>query len=568
MTRRPQPAHPAAPRLVPALLAALTLAACGGGQKPARPVAPLPEPMHRPAQPEEPPPPKQAPPPSGPVRDVKMPPVHRATLPGGLEVNTVRWDVLPIAYVHLVVRSGSETDPADLPGLADLVAKMLTEGTRKRDAAKLAEAIEFYGADLWAGADEENLWVTVRTPSEHLEQVVALLAEVVTRPAFDKKELDKLRKRELDRLELQRNNPRFLARRELYGRLYGQHPYARIDTTREALRKVRRSDLVRWHRRHVVPGNAFVVAVGDVPPGLGDLGKYFSRWRGKAPRQAERPAPPERTGREVVVVDRPESAQSVVAIANLAVPRAHPDWIPLTVANQVLGGSASARLFMDLRERRSLTYGAYSYVAERVDVAPFVASASVRTEVTAQAVEAFFEHLERFVREAPSEEELQAAERYLSDSFPLRIETPRHLASLLADLRIFGLPDDYWDHYRSAILKVTAEEALRAARAHVHPDRALVVVVGRAADVAPPLRRWGPVTIVDLDGKVVEQLSFQPADGEAAEPTEPAAAAQPADGGQSSASSAATAPAGASDDASADAASSQEGRSPGGGSRR
>ncbi len=533
------------------LLALTVLTACGANPPPA-PVQPppLPAPAHREARTEaEPtPPPKQPPPPSGPMREVKMPEVARTRLPNGLELNTVRWDVLPIAYVHFVVRSGAETDPKDLPGLAHLVAQMLEEGTRKHDAAKLAEAIEFYGADLWTGSDEENLWVTIRTPTEHLDELFALLAEVVRQPAFQEAELKKLRQRELDRLKMQRNDPRFLARRELYGRLYGpEHPYSRIDTTEEALRKVRRGDLVRWHRRHVTPSNAFVVVVGDVTPKqVRSLAGRHLAWKGAKPRPAQLPPPPERTQREVVVVDRPESVQSIVAIGNLALRRDDPDWVPLSVANQVLGGSASSRLFMDLRERRSLTYGAYSYVPERVGVAPFVASASVRTEVTGQAVEAFFEHLERFVSEPPAEEELRAAQRYLADSFPLRIQTPRHIVSLLADLRIFGLPDDYWDGYRKALMEVSAEQAMAAARRYVHPERALVVVVGRAADVAPALRRWGPVTIVDLDGHVLQRLE--------AEPPESAEGAQPASSSSSEEAS--------------DTSTAGNQPSPGGGSRK
>ncbi len=543
---------PAVPPFRP--LALSLLCACGASAlPPARPpeTPPLPEAAHREAQPAA--PSKQSPPPSGPMREVRMPEVSRERIPRGPELNVVRWDVLPIAYVHFVVHSGAETDPRELPGLAQLVAQMLEEGTRKRDAARLAEAIEFYGADLWTGADEENLWVTVRTPTEHLDELFALLAEVVRQPAFHETELKKLRERELDRLRMQRNDPRFLARRELYGRLYGpEHPYGRIDTTETALRKVRRSDLVRWHRRHVTPANAFVVVVGDVAPErVRRLAERHLTWRGPDPRPVELPSPPERTRREVVVVDRPESVQSIVAIGNLALRRGDPDWVPLSVANQVLGGSASSRLFMDLRERRSLTYGAYSHIPERVGVAPFVASAAVRTEVTAQAVAAFFEHLERFVREPLDEEELRAAQRYLADSFPLRIQTPRHIASLLADLRVFGLPDDYWEGYRKALTAVSAEEALEAARRYVHPERALVVVVGRAADVAPPLRRWGPVTIVDLDGKVLQRL-------EARAPEE---ADQPASESETSAGSA---PGGASDSS----ATTSEASVPGGGSRR
>ena len=119
---------------------------------------------------------------------------------------------------------------------------------------------------------------------------------------------------------------------------------------------------------------------------------------------------------------------------------------------------------------------------------------------------AFFEHLERIVQEAAPEEELLNAQRYLSDSFPLRIDTPGKIASLVADLRIFGLPDDYWDTYRSSVRAVTSEEALHAAQTFIQPDRSLIVVVGNAAEFADDLRRYGPVTVVDPEGAVQQRM--------------------------------------------------------------
>jgi zinc protease len=157
---------------------------------------------------------------------------------------------------------------------------------------------------------------------------------------------------------------------------------------------------------------------------------------------------------------------------------------------------------MDLREKRSLTYGAYSAIAERVDVGPFLAYSSVRTEVTTEAVGAFFEHLERIHEEPAGDEELKNAKRYLSDSFPLRVDTPGKLAELVVKLRTFGLPSDYWDHYRNWIRRTSASEAHYVARSYIRPAEAVVVVVGQAADFARSLAEFGPVTVVSPDGEV------------------------------------------------------------------
>jgi predicted Zn-dependent peptidase len=161
---------------------------------------------------------------------------------------------------------------------------------------------------------------------------------------------------------------------------------------------------------------------------------------------------------------------------------------------------------MDLRERRSLTYGAYSSLAESAQIAPFIAFASVRNEVTEQAMAGFMEHLDQIVATAPPQEELVHAQRFLSDSFPLNIETAGRIASMVEELREFGLPDDYWDGYRTSIRAVTPEQAHQAAQQYIRPDRALIVAVGRASSIVEPLRRYGPVRVVDVNGNEVARF--------------------------------------------------------------
>jgi zinc protease len=356
--------------------------------------------------------------------------------------------------------------------------------------------------------------------SEQFDTAMELVAEVALQPSFDQSELDKLKKRELARLSLQSQDPHFLATREFRKALYGAHPYAHVDTTEAVVKKVKRDDLKRWHKRAFVPGNAFLVVTGDVSPDRVKAAaeRVFGKWTGKVAENAAPVAPPAPTTRSVVIVDRPESVQSMIYYGNLALARSEDGYIPLTVVNQVLGGSASSRLFMDLREKRSLTYGAYSDFDDFVQVAPFSAFAAVRTEVTAEAVAAFTEHLDRITKEKPGEAELVDSKRYLTDRFPLRIETAGKIAGLVSELREFGLPDDYWDGFRGAIEGVTADAALAAAQRYIRPGASTLVVVGKAAAFKPALEAYGPITVVDTDGNVLVQPKAQTAATPAAAP--------------------------------------------------
>ncbi len=449
--------------------------------------------------------PREPPPESGPARDVRFPAITRSTTSSGLEVNTVQYGHLPLVYLRLVIKSGDASDPAELPGLAHFVAQMLKEGTRRRTSAQLAEAVEFLGADLSVGSDEENVYVMVRALAEHVDEAMEILAEVARSPRFAQGELDRLKRRELTRLALSSQQPRYLARRTFYAELYGEHPYAHVDATEASVERIGRRDLQSFHRAHFVPNNAFLVAVGNVDPAAvsASANRHFNGWRSREVPEVTYPTPPARDAREVVVVDRPDSVQSVIFVGNLALERRSPDFVPLSVANQVLGGSAASRLFMDLREQRSLTYGAYSAVSERAQVGPFVAYAAVRNEVTTEAMAGFMEHLDRIVAEEAPAEEVQDAQRFLSDSFPLQIETAGRVAYMIEELRGYGLPDDYWDGYRTAIRGVTPAQAHAAAQRYIRPDRALIVAVGRAADIVEPLRAYGPVRVIDNEGNEV-----------------------------------------------------------------
>jgi predicted Zn-dependent peptidase len=271
--------------------------------------------------------------------------------------------------------------------------------------------------------------------------------------------------------------------------------------TPDAVRRLARPAVADFHRTAFTGKGALLVAVGDVErTRFAELVEsVFGDWDPGSPPGAVHAAPPVRTAREILIVDRPSSVQSVLYLGNLALRRADDDYIALRVANQVLGATAASRLFLDLREKRSLTYGAYSRIDELADVSPFRANASVRNEVTGEAVGAFLENIDRWRTEAASAQEMDNARTYLTGVVPLYMETPSSIASMIAVQRTLGLPRDYWTTYRGRIAAVTAEQALAVAGKYVHSDQMLVVVVGKASDVEPQLRAFGPVRVVPAE---------------------------------------------------------------------
>lgn len=494
----------------------LSLAACGGPSASDIPEYPPFEPLAESAGDEgaESTPSREPPPESAPPRDVRFPEVGHLRTANGLAIDVVPRDDLPVTHLLFVVRSGSDADPAALPGLSAFVTQMLKEGTASRTSSELASAFDEIGARLSVYSDQESIYLSVAVLSDELDRALGLVAEMVTQPAFDATELEKLRRRERDRLTMESQDPNWLGRRALRRELYGDHPYGHVDATLQSVDRFSKADLLAFHRSHFVAGNCFLVVAGHVNPTslTQSAGRAFRRLRrGDAPT-IRFPELAPRTGRQVVVVDRPGSVQSSIRVANLAIRRNSPDYVPLSVANHVLGGGANSRLFVDLREHRGLTYGAYSGIVELTEIAPFAVSTSVRTPVTVEATRGIFEHLARITSEAVPDDELQFAERYLADSFPLQIDTSAKVAQLVAQQRIFGLPEGYWDHYRSAIAEVTSEQALEAAQRDIRPAEAVVVIVGESRAFADDLAEFGPVRVVDVEGRTLREIPARAAE--------------------------------------------------------
>lgn len=487
----------------------------------------------------------------GPARDVHLPAIRRTRLPNGMEVNFVEYHTLPVLHLRLTVGAGSSSDPANLPGLAAATGDMLKEGTRAKTSAQIAETIEFVGGSISVLTTSDVTILSVSVLKEHAQTALSLLAEVVVDATFPQSEITKYKNRERDRLTRALNDPGWQLSRTFAQAIYGAaHPYGHTDTTPAALQRMTRADMVRYHQQRYVAGNMRLVVVGDVLPAQLDplLGRTLGRVRRGTAPAVRFPAVATPSGRQVVLVNRPNSAQSVVRVGNLGMRRQDDDWVPFTVANQILGGGVASRLFMDLRELRSLTYGAYTRATSSVEPGTWFAGAGVRTAVTGDALHALFAHVGCIASDAPPEAELAQTRSFLVDSFPLRVESAGNVADLVNDLRTYNLPDDWYDGFRTRVQATDPAAAHQVAQRQVHPERAVVVVVGTAdAPVAvgpacaalsslpqdasfaqqiqacatpregdPPratqplkevLRSFGPVRVLNLEGATVEELA-------------------------------------------------------------
>jgi zinc protease len=243
------------------------------------------------------------------------------------------------------------------------------------------------------------------------------------------------------------------------------------------------------------------------------LESLFGEWSvGGAPTN-DFPAPPARKSRLAYIVDRPGSAQSNIVIANAGITRTNPDYFPMLLMHTVLGANASSRLFMNLREEKGYTYGAYSNLDSRRTAGTFRASAEVRTPVTGASLKEFFFELERIRTEPVSPKEIADAKSYLTGIFPIRLETQEGLTDQFVQIKMFGLPDDYLETYRDRVQAVTIDEIQEVAAKYVRPSEAAIVIVGDGRQVVEQVGPYAEeMEFYNTAGKRKERLTASAAD--------------------------------------------------------
>jgi len=403
----------------------------------------------------------------------------------GAQVYFVRAPELPMMQARVVFDAGSARDPGDRPGLASLTAGMLLGGTRERTEESLALEFERLGAELAASASRDLASVELRclTDSGVLDRAVSLAAEVIGRPAFEPKVLERERARRLVALEQDAQSPGSIAERAFYAGLFGSHPYGHTaDGTPAAVGAMRREDLTAFHARHYIARNAIVVLVGDLDATKArDVARRLTAGLGSGAPPPPLPRAPDFAAAKRETIAYP-SKQAHILIGQPALARSDPDYLALYLANHILGGGAVSRLADAVRERAGLAYSVYSYTQAYRARGPWVLGLQTRTAQTDHALGITMDTLRRFYADGPDDQELEAAKRYLTGSFPLRIDSNREIAEYLAGMAFYGLPLDYLDTYVARIDALTREQVHAAFRRHIHPDRLLTVVVGNGTD--------------------------------------------------------------------------------------
>ncbi|MCC8359267.1 M16 family metallopeptidase [Salinimicrobium sediminilitoris] len=455
---------------------------------------------------------RSTPPKAGPAPEINLEKPETFTLDNGLKVLVVENHKLPRVSMVLTMDNPPIYE-GDKAGVSTLTGAMLGEGTKNISKEKFNEEVDYLGANM----NFSSRGASANTLSKYFPRILELMAKGALNPDLNQEQFATEKERTLENLKSGEKDVSSNARRISSALTYGKdHPYGEF-TTKESVEGLSLEDVKEFYNNYYVPQNAYLVIIGDVKPSEVKklVKKNFGSWKKSELPKNTMPQVNNVAETQVNFVNFPNAVQSEVQVTNaIQLKKGDPDYFPVLIANKILGGGGEARLFLNLREDKGYTYGAYSSTGDDKYVARFVASASVRNAVTDSAVVAFLDELHRIRNEKVSEEELANAKAKYTGDFVLALERPTTIAAYALNIETDDLPQDFYQTYLKKINAVTAEDIQRVAKKYYLADNARIIVVGKGSEVAEKLENLSyngkdiPVKYFDKYANAIEKPDY------------------------------------------------------------
>jgi len=406
--------------------------------------------------------------------------IQEVTSPGGLKAWLVEEPSIPFVALDISFRGGASLEGADKRGAINLMAALLEEGAGSMDAREFARASEGLASSFRFSVDDDELNVSARFLTENQDASVALLKEALQSPSFDADAIERVRGQVLSSIRSSAKDPGDIARKTMDELLYGDHPYgSSLNGSVETVTALTRDDLVAAHRDVLARDRIFIGAAGDITPQalgllLDDLLGGLPETGAPVPARAEVNVP---SG--VTVVDF-ATPQSVALFAQKGIAQKDDDWFAATVMNHILGGgSFESRLMAEVREKRGLTYGVYSYLVPMDLAETYQGSVSSANDRIAEAISVIRDEWKKMAENGATQQELEDAKTYITGSYPLRFDGNQQIAGILVGMQMLGLPIDYIATRNDKVDAVTLEDVRRVAGELLDPEGLAFVVVGQ-----------------------------------------------------------------------------------------
>ena len=438
--------------------------------------------------------------------------LHKTTLSNGLNVILAERSAIPVVRMSMIINAGFATDQKDKAGVANLTMKMLDEGTKTMDGIEISTELTKLGTSLSSGAGLDSSTVSLNTLNENLDESLDIFAEVILEPTFPESQLERLKAEQLNSIAQEKSSPFGVGFRLLPSLLYGkEHAYSAPFSGsgyEDSVASISVEDLRGYHQRWFNANNATLIVVGDTS--LEEIKDKLESAFAKMPNNevpARNISAVEPITESIIyLVDRPDSEQSAIIASKMMPEYGTQDELPLELLNQALGGSFSSRINMNLREDKGWAYGARSAIQNTQAQRPFMVTASVQTDKTAESLLEVNKELSMIIDDAPvTETELDIALDKTILTLPGRWETAGAVQSDIASMVRYNLSDDYWDEYVKELNTIDLTQVNQAAEKYITPNKLLWLVVGDRSKIEQAVRDTGlgKVVILDNEGKPV-----------------------------------------------------------------
>jgi len=440
-----------------------------------------------------PPLPKDLPPYSA-TKPVSAPAVQQLKLDNGMEVWLEPLPGFPKVAFSLAVRGGYDMDPGNRPGMADLLAAVVSQGTKTRSAQQIAEQFQAAGGDLTATASPDSIVLAISVLNDKAIAALSTIGDVMQSAAFPDQEVEIAKNNAASSLQASEAEPDFLAKRALYRSLFGNHPYAVTAPTSDSIANTLAADLRAEYARRFRPDRTLLVVVGDFDQAAltSAIRQTFGSWKssGTEPLPAVAKPAPSLT-RAMVYVPRENSVQTALYLGTLGPKRSDPDYAAARVANAIYGGMFGSRLITNIREDKGYTYSPFAQLAPLRETGVLVTRADVRNAVTGASYNEISYELNRMATTSPEQQELDSAKRYLNGSLALQLQSREAVARLLATLWVSALPPDEIGAQSRKIESVTPEDVQKAGQKYFPAARMTVIAVGEESVIRDQLAGFG-----------------------------------------------------------------------------
>jgi zinc protease len=400
----------------------------------------------------------------------------------GARVYFVESHELPMIDIQINFDAGSARDSLQKKGLAAITNSLLDEGAGQLSANQISFEFERLGANYGASAGYDSASVSLRSlvDKDKLDKAVDNLGKVVSAPDFPDQALERQRKRFLVGLQQKQQSPAAIARDAFYAAIYGDHPYAYPkEGTADSLNNINRADIVAFHKRYYVARNAVIAIVGDLNKLQAEvLAEELTKSLPKGEQASALPPVTPLLKSDELKTAHP-STQTHILLGQPGMKRGDADYFPLYVGNHILGGSGLvSTLFKEIREKRALSYSAYSYFSPMRENGPFLAGLSTRADQADEAIKVLRENIQRFIKNGPSSSELNAARKNITGGFPLRIDSNSSILGYVAVIGFYNLPLNYLDNFNANIESVSIKDIKEAFARRIDPNKLVTVMVG------------------------------------------------------------------------------------------